>query len=421
MAVTDRSNLRSAPVQAEAGTSQGQDLVTTEAKPSEVVAEEVTFQGYFGRVSRRPAGALARRMQILVFLLVVGLPTLLAGIYYGFIASDQYVTDIQFGVRSADAQRNDASSMFQNSGAASQIAVQSNVVVHYIKSREMVEAVGQKFDLREAFSRPSADYFSRLDPSTSVEGLVEYWRGKVEPFFDLTTGIVSVRVRAFTPQDALQIGNDIVALSEKLADDLSKRSRKDFVKFAQNQVDEATARLTKVREALLQFRNQGQMLDPTKEGDAARLGIGKLREELARVQTDLTTARARLGDNAPTIIALKDRQAALQQQIQGAEARLASTAEQSGKPLSQDIRGYEALETERHTAEKFYETALESLQRAQFEANRQAMYLEVFVRPALAEQSLYPRRFVSTLIVALSAFGVWIFLLMAYHSVREHV
>jgi len=49
------------------------------------------------------------------------------------------------------------------------------------------------------------------------------------------------------------------------------------------------------------------------------------------------------------------------------------------------------------------------------------MYLELFVRPRLAEQSLYPRRFVSSLIVALSAFGVWIFLMMTYYSVREHI
>jgi capsular polysaccharide transport system permease protein len=72
-------------------------------------------------------------------------------------------------------------------------------------------------------------------------------------------------------------------------------------------------------------------------------------------------------------------------------------------------------------AEKFYEMALQSLQRAQFEATRQATYLEVFVHPALAERSLYPRRVTSVLIAALVSFGAWIFLLMIYYSVREHI
>jgi len=45
----------------------------------------------------------------------------------------------------------------------------------------------------------------------------------------------------------------------------------------------------------------------------------------------------------------------------------------------------------------------------------------VFVHPALAEKALYPRRIVSAVVVALTAFGIWIFLLMTFYSIREHV
>jgi len=405
------------------------DLVSAEARDDRrVVAEDtgrrVTLRGYF--VGAMPSGSAvsSRWLHLVVFLLVVGLPTLLAGIYYGFIASDQYVTEIRFGVRSADADRNDVTGMIQggsSSASASQIMLQSNVVVEYMKSREIVDSVNKDVDLRRIFSLPSVDYFSRLDPDIPVEGLVSYWRGKVEPFFDQTTGIVSVRVRAFTREDALRIGNDVVRLSEGLADELSLRARADYVKFAQDQVDEARAHLTRARDALLQFRNSGQTLDPVKEADAARLGLGKLREELARVETDMGSVRTKLGPTSPTMIALKDRQAAIQQEIKAAEARFAGTDAQSGRLSSQDIRGFDNLETERQLAEKFYDSALQALRRAQFEASRKSMYLEVFVRPTLPEQSLYPRRFVSALIVALSAFGVWIFLMMTYYSVREHI
>jgi capsular polysaccharide transport system permease protein len=407
----------------QAAANDGHELVPTENTGKEVVADGPIFrtslQGYF--VGGQP-GFWRRNLRFFLFLLVVGLPSALAGVYYGLVASNQYVTDIQFGVRSADGERGgDTSSMLQGASAASQLALQSNVVVQYIRSREIVEAIDKKIDLRKVFSTPSADYFSRLDSNTPIEDLVDYWRGKVEPFFDQTTGIVSVRVRAFTPQDALGIGNEIVRRSENLADDLSQRARSDYVKFAQEQVDQARARLTQAREALLEFRNRGQTLDPVKEAEIARLGVAKLRDELARVDTDMATARARLGENSPTMLALKDRKAALEPQIAQAEAKLAGSRQQAGTMASQNIRGYDALETDRQFAEKFYETALQALQHAQFEASRKSMYLEVFVRPALAEQSLYPRRFVATLIVVLSAFGVWIFLLMAYYSVREHV
>lgn len=368
-----------------------------------------------------PARAPRRRLSLVFFLLLVGLPGILAAYYYGAVASDQYVTDIQFGVKSADAQRNDASSMFQGMAAASQIGLQSNILVQYMKSREIVDSIDRELDLRGRFSGSAVDWLSRLAPGAPNEELVAYWRGKVAPYFEQTTGIISVRVRAFTPQDALAIGKAVITRSERLSEDLSRRARTDYVRFATEQVDDATARLSKVRQELLEFRDKEMTLDPTKEADVARLGIAKLREEAARVQTDMATVQAQLGETSPIYVSLRYRLNALQSQVKEAEAKLMGSAGPSSNPMSRNMRGYEALQTERVVAEKLYDMALQSLERAQFEANRQSWYLEVFVHPALAEQPLYPRRLISTLIVVLVGFGTWMFLLMIYHSIREHV
>jgi capsular polysaccharide transport system permease protein len=371
--------------------------------------------------TRRRESFFVRNFARIMLLLIVGLPTILAGVYYGFVASDQFVSEMEFGVRSADAQRNDATSIFQGMASASQIGLQSNILVRYIGSREIFDRINRKIDLRDIYSRPSADYFSRLKPGAQIEDQVSFWKGKVEPYFDLTTGVISVHVRAFSPEDALSIGNEILAQSEFLADDLSRRARQDFVGFAQQQVDEASARLHKARQAILDFRDQEKMLDPTKDADVARLAIAKLKDELARVNTELLTARRQLAEGSAMIISYKDRIGALQSQIKEAEGKLTASDQQSEIPLSRSIRGFENLQTERQLAEKFYDTALESLQHAQFEAARRTTYLEVFVRPALAQRALYPRRAVSILIVSLTAFGAWLFLLMVYYSVREHV
>jgi capsular polysaccharide transport system permease protein len=393
-----------------------------ETAQAELVATAAA--GGFAGAALHPLSSRPRRCSrwpLLFLILLVVVPGLAAAVYYGRIASDQYVTEIQFGVRSADAQRNDASSMFQGMAAASQIGLQSNIIVQYIKSRELVDAIDRAIGLRGMFTSPSVDRLSRLPAGAPVEELVSYWRSKVEPFFDLTTGIITVRVRAFSPQDAQAIGKVALARSEALSEELSRRARADYVRFAQEQVDEAAGRLTKARQALLEFRDKEQTLDPTKEADAARLGIGKLREEMARVRTDLLTSRGQLGDKSPVVVTLGDRLRALEGQVKEAEARLVGAEGARSNAMSRNLRGYETLETERSIAEKFYEMALQSLQRAQFEANRQSWYLEVFVHPSLAERAEYPRRTMSTLVVVLVGFGAWIFLLMVWYSIREHV
>ena len=357
-----------------------------------------------------------------MFVLLVALPTIAAGIYYWGVASPQYVAEIRLGVRSADAQRNDGSAIFQGMASASQIGLQSNVMVQYIQSREIVDLVNRKIDLRGIYSRPDADTLARIASVGSVEDLVEYWKGKVEPYFDLTTGIITVRVRAFAPEDARAIGQEIVVLSEALVNDLSRRAREDFVRFAREQVATADGRLREARQAVLEFRNKEQSLDPRKEADAQLLAISKLKDELAKTNTEMLSARPLFSPDSSRMVSLRLRVQALGEQIREAEARLTASGVDPGAraALSRDISGYETLETERLLAEKYYESALQSLQRAQFEAARQTMYLEVFVRPALAERALYPRRTVSVLVAALVALGVWLFVLMTVHAIREH-
>ena len=78
-----------------------------------------------------PLGAVA-------FVLMVVLPMTFAGIYYFFIASDQYVAEFRFGLRSAEPVRSEPGMLLQIGVAPSQIGLDSYVVVQYIASRAIV-------------------------------------------------------------------------------------------------------------------------------------------------------------------------------------------------------------------------------------------------------------------------------------------
>jgi capsular polysaccharide transport system permease protein len=88
--------------------------------------------------------------------------------------------------------------------------------------------------------------------------------------------------------------------------------------------------------------------------------------------------------------------------------------------LSNSIGIFDALETDQRLAEKYYDTALDSFQKAQVEANRQAIYLQVFVQPALPEKALFPRRLQNMGLTLLASFGIWILVLLAISSIRDH-
>jgi capsular polysaccharide transport system permease protein len=357
------------------------------------------------------------------FAVLVVLPTLLASVYFGHYASDQYVSETRFGVRSAEARGNDGSAIFQGMASASQIGLESNVVVQYAQSREIVDALQQKLDLRKMYSREGIDRFSQLDPKVSIEELVDYWRSKIDPFFDLTTGSISIRVKAFQAEDAQAIAAEVVSLSERLINDLSQRARSDTVKLAQEEIVKAENRLKKSRQAILEFRNKEQVINPTKQADASLELLSKLKDELSQESIALRTARASLSESSPTVKAILTRIKSLQVQIKETEALITPAGqnnESQNDALSSTIGDFDALETEQKFAEKYYDSSLESLQKAQTEANRQAIYLQVFVQPAKPEKALYPRRLQNIGLTLLASLGLWILVLLSVASIRDH-
>ena len=135
-------------------------------------------------------------------LLVIGLPSLLAIAYYGFIASKQYVTSFQFAVRGpsqAALAKSSGGSAMTSAGAMSP---NSFVVTDYINSPQAIMDVERSLDLKEIFSRPDVDFWARLQLPVFTEDLTKYWNNMVSARFDLISGNITVAVRAFSPADS---------------------------------------------------------------------------------------------------------------------------------------------------------------------------------------------------------------------------
>ena len=112
-------------------------------------------------------------------------------------------------------------------------ALESQILVQYIASRAMVDEVDAALDLRRLFSPPQADWWARLPLPATIEELVRYWKGQVDPFYDPANGTVTVRVRAFDPADALRLAEAVVAACEALVNELSLRARHDALAHAE--------------------------------------------------------------------------------------------------------------------------------------------------------------------------------------------
>ncbi|MGC2200169.1 MAG: hypothetical protein WA633_08510 [Stellaceae bacterium] len=360
-------------------------------------------------------------VRLLSFLIIVVLPTAFAAAYYFFIASDQFISEFRFALRAVAPMRGEVNGPFQAPVAPSPIGVDSYAIVQYIESRDIIEDVGKTLDLRDMFSRPEADWLARLQLPVSIEEMVRYWKNQIDAFFDFTNGTIVVTARAFTPEDALKLAQAILASSEHLVNDLSARARSDTLRNSEKEVRRAERRLKTALARLREFRDREGIIDPQKTADATQSLAGRIRDEIVRADTELSTVKHYMRADAPSVKILEARLASLQTQLHSVESEVTDTEKSRSEVLSRVMGVYEQLESERTFAEKSYQYALEALDRARMNADRQQVYIAGFVQPSLPEQSLYPKRVRSVGLTAGLSCVVWLLGALVFSIVRQHV
>jgi capsular polysaccharide transport system permease protein len=386
--------------------------------PSEGGARRVVFDHRQSTVARPRRRS---RLGWFSFMIIVAVPAAIAATYYFLVAADQYVAEFRFALRSAEPERHDPALFLQESIAPSVMGLDSYVVVQYLASRAIIDDLSATLDLRQMFSRSEADWPARLDLPVSIEELVRYWKRQVDAFFDATNGTIVVRARAFTPQDALRLAEGILASSERLVNELSARARRDALQNAEEEVVRAEKRLKSALTRLREFRDKEGIIDPRKTADATVALAGRVRDELVRADTELSTLKHYMRDDAPSIKMLEARVQSLEAQRRAVESEVTDTEKTRSEALSRVMGSYEQLESERTFAENTYQHALQALDRSRINADRQQVYLATFVRPTLPEESLYPRRLQSLAVATGVAFAVWMIGGFIVQSIRDHL
>ena len=358
-------------------------------------------------------------------LVCIALPVLLASLYYAFFAADQYATEARFAVRSNDSQAADVIGVFSGMPSSTVIS-DSYILTDYVRSIEMVRALEARIPLREIYSRSQADFFVRLDPTISIEKLVEYWQSRVKPVYDSTKNTISIEATAFMPQDAQTVLTAILDVSKNLVNNLSQQARQDAVKFAASEVIRAEQRVRDVNNQMLAFRTAHNEVDPTVTATST-LGIASgLDSERSRLKSQLAAISGYLAPDAPSVQMLRSRIEALDKESASVQDRVSSDDPASSKPgssgaLANVVGEYQDVLLSQQFAEKAYEAAQASLERARVEADRQQSYLAVYVAPTVPQDAIYPRAMLNTLAIMLLAGLAWGLGALMFLTVRDHV
>lgn len=393
-------------------------LPSTEVMTEDKRAKEIIrMQRDIVKRRRRKLAQLAARLTFFVML-----PTILVGYYFYTIATPLYATKSEFVIQQAQPSMGGSAgglaSMF--SGTSLATSQDSITVQGYLQSVEAMLRLEKDVGFISHFSQPDIDPLQRLETGASKEEAHKVFRKNVKISYDPTEGIIKMEVIAADPESSQMFSERLIGYAEEQVDNLTQRLRADQMQGALESFEEAEQKMLGAQMRVLELQERLGVLDPVTESTALMGQVSTFETQLAEKRLQLQQLldnqrpnRARVDGTEGDIRRLEALIASLRSQLTESGTGNASLARVTG-----ELR---IAETDLQTRQLLMTQALQQMETARIEANRQTRYLSTGVRPIAPDDATYPRAFENTILAFLIFGGVYLMFSLTASILREQV
>lgn len=356
-----------------------------------------------------------RRHTLLTATLVL---SLLAGVYWLFLASDRYVSEARVIIQRSDlnsGQSMDFSSLLTGVGGGSR--ADQLLMRDHMLSLDMLRKLEAQLQLRQHYSS-QGDWLSRLwDAEAPLEKFLEHFRARVSVELDEYAGVLAIKAQAYTPEMAQAITAAMVAEGEETMNAMAHALAREQVDFLEGQVTTMGERAQAKRSAVLAYQNRKGLVSPQATAENVAAIVNRLEAQLAELQTRRSSLLGYLQPGSANVVELNLQIEAVQKQIGTEKARLTAPG---GKTLNAAVEEFQRLQMEAEFAQQVYQTALTALERGRVEATRTLKKVSVLQSAGMPEFPLEPRRLYNLLVFVLTAFLLAGVLQLLGAIVRDH-
>ncbi|MEA9603808.1 hypothetical protein VC159_04995 [Polynucleobacter sp. JS-JIR-II-c23] len=195
----------------------------------------------------------------LLFIVVVIIPTLCSIIYFGFWASDVYISESQFVIRTAQNPINPSVSDYPIAGSlsANAVAQDSAAVAEYMLSMDAMMFVNQKIDLKKLFTSGDIDVFNRfasMHLNSGYERLLVYFRKQIAVDINPINYLSTLQVKTYSAKSAQEVNRLLLEGGEAMINKINERTRNDLMANADKVIQESRNNLQKINSQLSQLK-----------------------------------------------------------------------------------------------------------------------------------------------------------------------
>lgn len=378
-------------------------------------AEIHRMQMEIARRRRRNLSLLFARLFVFVLL-----PTLFAGWYFYRVATPIFAAKSEFVIQQAGASSGAGAAAGLFSGTSFATSQDSIAVQGYLQSRDAMLRLEEDLGFRAHFQDTRLDPVQRLEDGASLEAAYKVYRKFVKISYDPSEGIVRMEVMAADPAIAAAWSGQLIDYAEEQVDQLTQRLRADQMRDAQAGYDEAQENLAASQRRLIEVQEKFKILSSETEVGLITTQITALESQLTQERLSLAQMEANENPNVARMEPVKRRIETLESEIAALRGRM-TEGSVNGASLAQVQGELLVAQADLQTRQMILATALQSMEVARVEANRQVRYLSVSVSPTAPDEAAYPRAFENTAVTLLILLGIYLMVSMTAAILREQV
>ncbi len=321
-----------------------------------------------------------RRQRELISLGIVVAAVVAAIVYGTLIASPRYSAEARFSVRASsdDSAPAAPNTTLISTGANPTAAVgfvDGFAVNDFLQSRDCMEQLEKRVDLKALLS-PSGTSSKNVS-GKSEDQLYRAYQKAVSVNFNIMEQVNVLQVSAFSPAASQKIANALIGLSQDFVARMDQEGVSDSLQVATQQLRTAEQQDVSAANALARWRASNHNIDPEAESTMVMQMIGQIEQELNTARINYEKIVALGNPNHPLLKPAEQQVAALQQQLNQAQGRLAG----SGKSEAARLKTYEQLKNAQTFSDSNLAAARSAYQQAFLQTMRLRRYVTVIARP----------------------------------------
>lgn len=336
--------------------------------------------------------------------------------YYLFIATDKFVSESKVTIKQTGQQPSSFNIGFLSLGSPL-VREDAMFLKEYILSYDMLDYLERKLGLRNLYQSKEIDFFQRLSSDATQEEFLKYYRKNiVKVMFDDVSGILTIKVFAFSPEDAKRINEAILEQCERYINAISHKIAREQMNFIEQELSYANQKMQIAKNNLIKFQNTYKVMDPTQEAQAKVALISQLEAQLTNQEAQLKTLLTYLKEDSFQVQALKNQIKALREQIEKEKAKMVG----GDTKLNKLALEYLKLKLDADFAADVYKATLSAFETTRVEASRKLKNLVIIASPNLPEEALYPRKAYNLTLATVLLLLIYGILRIVIGIIKEH-